>query len=143
MTVAKSGNTVKVHYTGKLKDGTVFDSSLQRNEPLEFTLGEGNMIAGFEKAVDGMKVGDSTVADIPVAEAYGEVREDMILEVPKKDVPENITPEVGQRLAVQQQNGQSIPVTISKVSEESITLDANHPLAGKDLVFEIELLEIK
>lgn len=143
MTVAKSGNTVKVHYTGKLKDGTVFDSSLQRNEPLEFTLGQGNMIAGFEKAVDGMKVGDSTVADIPVGEAYGEVREDMILEVPKKDVPENITPEVGQRLAVQQKDGQSIPVTIAKVSEESITLDANHPLAGKDLVFEIELLEIK
>ncbi|MEK6479212.1 peptidylprolyl isomerase [Catalinimonas sp. 4WD22] len=143
MTVAKSGNTVKVHYTGKLKDGTVFDSSLQRNEPLEFTLGQGNMIAGFEKAVDGMQVGDSTVADIPVAEAYGEVRDDMILEVPKKDVPENITPEVGQRLAVQQKDGQSIPVTISKVSEESITLDANHPLAGKDLVFEIELLEIK
>lgn len=143
MTVAKSGNTVKVHYTGKLKDGTVFDSSLQRNEPLEFTLGQGNMIAGFEKAVDGMQVGDTTVADIPVAEAYGEVREDMILEVPKKDVPENITPEVGQRLAVQQKDGQSIPVTISKVSEESITLDANHPLAGKDLVFEIELLEIK
>jgi peptidylprolyl isomerase len=143
MTVAKSGNTVKVHYTGKLKDGTVFDSSLQRNEPLEFTLGQGNMIAGFEKAVNGMKVGDSTVADIPVNEAYGEVREDMILEVPKKDVPENITPEVGQRLAVQQQDGQSIPVTISKVSEESITLDANHPLAGKDLIFEIELLEVK
>ncbi|WPP52558.1 FKBP-type peptidyl-prolyl cis-trans isomerase [Catalinimonas niigatensis] len=143
MTVAKNGNTVKVHYTGKLKDGTVFDSSLQRNEPLEFTLGQGNMIAGFEKAVDGMKVGDSTVADIPVGEAYGEVREDMILEVPKKDVPENITPEVGQRLAVQQKDGQSIPVTIAKVSEESITLDANHPLAGKDLVFEIELLEIK
>ncbi|MDF9795506.1 peptidylprolyl isomerase [Catalinimonas alkaloidigena] len=143
MTVAKNGNTVKVHYTGKLKDGTVFDSSLQRNEPLEFTLGQGNMIAGFEKAVDGMQVGDSTVADIPVAEAYGEVRDDMILEVPKKDVPENITPEVGQRLAVQQKDGQSIPVTISKVSEESITLDANHPLAGKDLVFEIELLEIK
>ncbi|WKN32054.1 peptidylprolyl isomerase [Porifericola rhodea] len=143
MSVAKSGNTVKVHYTGKLKDGTVFDSSLERNEPLEFTLGQGNMIAGFEKAVDGMKVGDTTVADIPVAEAYGEVREDMILEVPKKDVPENITPEVGQRLAVQQKDGQSIPVTISKVSEESITLDANHPLAGKDLVFEIELIEVK
>ncbi len=143
MTVAKNGNTVKVHYTGKLKDGTVFDSSLERNEPLEFTLGQGNMIAGFEKAVDGMKAGDTTVADIPVTEAYGEVREDMILEVPKKDVPEDITPEVGQRLAVQQQDGQSIPVTISKVSEETITLDANHPLAGKDLVFEIELLEVK
>lgn len=143
MTVAKSGNTVKVHYTGKLKDGTVFDSSLQRNEPLEFTIGQGNMIAGFENAVNGMQVGDSTVTDIPVDQAYGNVREDMILEVPKKDVPENISPEVGQRLAVQQKDGQSIPVTISKVSEDTITLDANHPLAGKDLVFEIELLEIK
>ncbi|MFP4089616.1 MAG: peptidylprolyl isomerase [Cyclobacteriaceae bacterium] len=143
MTVAQSGNTVKVHYTGKLKDGTVFDSSLQRNEPLEFTLGQGNMIAGFEKAVTGMGVGDTKVADIPVNEGYGERREDMILEVPRQDVPENISPEVGQRLAVQQKDGSSIPVTVTDITDKSITLDANHPLAGKDLVFEIELLEVK
>lgn len=144
MNTAENGNTVKVHYTGKLKeDGTVFDSSLQRNEPLEFTIGQGNMIPGFEKAVSGMKEGDTKVADIPVASAYGERREDMVLQVPKKDVPENIDPEVGQRLAVQQKDGESIPVTITSVSEEGITLDANHPLAGKDLIFEIELLEVK
>ncbi len=144
MTVAESGNTVKVHYTGKLKeDGTVFDSSLQRNEPLEFTLGQGSMIPGFESAVSGMKVGDTKVADIPVDNAYGERREDMVLEVPKKDVPENISPEVGQRLAVQQKDGQSIPVTVTQITDNSITLDANHPLADKDLVFEIELLEVK
>lgn len=144
MTVAESGNTVKVHYTGKLKeDGSVFDSSLERNEPLEFTIGQGNMIPGFESAVSGMKVGDTKVADIPVDSAYGSRRDDMVLEVPKNDVPDNIDPEVGQRLAVQQKDGQSIPVTITNVSEESITLDANHPLAGKDLVFEIELLDVK
>ena len=144
MTIAESGNTVKVHYTGKLKeDGAVFDSSLERNEPLEFTLGQGNMIPGFESAVSGMKVGDTKVADIPVDAAYGQRRDDMVLEVPKSDVPDNISPEVGQRLAVQQKDGQSIPVTITNVSDASITLDANHPLAGKDLVFEIELLEVK
>jgi peptidylprolyl isomerase len=143
MTVAENGNTVKVHYTGKLKDGTVFDSSLQRNEPLEFTLGQGNMIAGFEQAVTGMKVGDTKVADIPVDQAYGQKRDDMVLEVPKNDVPENINPEVGQRLAVQQKDGQSIPVTVTNITDSSITLDANHPLAGKDLVFEIELLDVK
>lgn len=143
MTVAENGNTVKVHYTGKLKDGTVFDSSLQRNEPLEFTLGQGNMIAGFEQAVTGMKVGDTKVADIPVDHAYGQKRDDMVLEVPKNDVPENINPEVGQRLAVQQKDGQSIPVTVTNITDSSITLDANHPLAGKDLVFEIELLDVK
>jgi peptidylprolyl isomerase len=143
MTVAQSGNTVKVHYTGKLKDGTVFDSSVQRDEPLEFTIGQGQMIAGFEKAVTGMEVGANKVADIPVTEGYGERREDMILEVPRKDVPENINPEVGQRLAVQQKDGNSIPVTVTNISDNSITLDANHPLAGEDLVFEIELLEVK
>lgn len=143
MATAQNGNTVKVHYTGKLHDGTVFDSSLQRNEPLEFTLGQGNMIAGFEKAVLGMEVGQSKVADIPANEAYGEKTEEMVIEVPKKDVPDNVNPEVGQQLAIKQTDGRTVPVTVAGVTEESITLDGNHPLAGKDLVFEIELVEVK
>lgn len=143
MATAQNGNTVKVHYTGKLHDGTVFDSSLKRDEPLEFTLGQGNMIAGFEKAVLGMEVGQSKVADIPANEAYGEKVDDMVIEVPKKDVPANINPEVGQQLAIKQTDGRTVPVTVAGVTEETITLDGNHPLAGKDLVFEIELVEVK
>lgn len=142
MATAQNGNTVKVHYTGKLHDGTVFDSSKQRNEPLEFTLGQGNMIAGFEKAVLGMEVGQSKVADIPANEAYGSKTDEMIIEVPRKDVPANINPEVGQQLAIKQTDGRTVPVTVTDVSDESITLDGNHPLAGKDLIFEIELVEI-
>lgn len=142
MATAQNGNTVKVHYTGKLHDGTVFDSSRQRNEPLEFTLGQGNMIPGFEKAVLGMEVGQSRTADIPSAEAYGPKTDDMIIEVPKKDVPDNITPEVGQQLAIKQTDGRSVPVVITEVTDNSITLDGNHPLAGKDLIFDIEVVEI-
>ena len=142
MAIAQNGNTVKVHYTGKLHDGTVFDSSIQRNEPLEFTLGQGNMIAGFEKAVLGMEVGQSKVADIPSNEAYGPKSTDMVIEVPKTDVPANISPEVGQQLAIKQNDGSTVPVTITEVTDKSIVLDGNHPLAGKDLIFEIELVEI-
>ncbi len=143
MATAQNGNTVKVHYTGKLHDGSVFDSSIKRNEPLEFTLGQGNMIAGFEKAVLGMEVGQSKVADIPANEAYGQKTQDMIIEVPRKDVPANINPQVGQQLAIKQNDGRTVPVTVTEVTEEIITLDGNHPLAGKDLIFEIELVEIK
>lgn len=142
MATVQNGNTVKVHYTGKLHDGTVFDSSIQRNEPLEFTLGQGNMIPGFEKAVLGMEVGQSKTADIPSAEAYGPKTDEMVIEVPKKDVPDNITPEVGQQLAIKQADGRTVPVTITDVTDESITLDGNHPLAGKDLIFDIEVVEI-
>lgn len=141
MSKAKQGDTVKVHYTGKLKDGSVFDSSANR-EPLEFTLGGGNMIPGFEQAVLGMESGQKKVADIPSDQAYGEKREDMIISVPRENVPGDISPEVGQQLAVQQQGGQQVPVTVTEVTEEKVVLDANHPLAGKDLVFEIELLEV-
>ena len=142
MSTAQKGNTVKVHYTGKLTDGTVFDSSYQRNEPIEFTLGQKNMIAGFEQAVEGMSEGDTKTAEIPANEAYGDKKEDMILKIPKSDIPENIKPEVGQQLAMQDNNGQQVPVTVTEVSDENVTLDANHPLAGKDLVFELELVEI-
>lgn len=141
MTVAKIGDKVKVHYTGKLNDGTVFDSSLER-EPLEFKLGEGQMIAGFEKAVTGLETGSSVTTNIPSDEAYGERKKEMMVEVPKKDVPENIEPQVGQQLAIQQEDGNSLPVVVTAVEDNKIVLDANHPLAGKDLTFEIKLVDV-
>ena len=107
MSIAQQGSTVKVHYTGKLSDGTVFDSSHDRNEPIEFTLGQQNMIAGFEKAVEGMEVGDTKTATIPAEEAYGGKKEDMVIQVPKADIPADIKPEVGQQLAMQGNDGQS------------------------------------
>ncbi|MDZ7660631.1 peptidylprolyl isomerase [Fodinibius sp.] len=143
MSKVKDGDTVKVHYTGTLtEEGTVFDSSQDR-EPLEFTLGEGKLIPGFEKAVVGMEEGDETTVEIESGDAYGQRREDLELEVAKSDLPDNIDPEVGMQLQMQQQeNGQAIPVQITAVEDELVKLDANHPLAGKDLTFDIELIEI-
>lgn len=142
MSTVKDGDTVKVHYTGKLNDGSVFDSSQDR-EPLEFTLGEGQLIPGFEDAVTGMEQGDSTTVTIPSDEAYGERRDDLELEVAKNELPDNIEPEVGMQLQMQQQeSGQAVPVQITKVEDDKVTLDANHPLAGKDLTFDIELVDI-
>ena len=142
MSKVKDGDTVKVHYTGTLKDGQVFDTSAER-EPLEFTLGEGQLIPGFEKAVVGMEVGDSASVDIPVDEAYGEAREDLVINVPKDQLPDEVEPKVGMQLQVNQENGQPIPVRITEIADEELVLDANHPLAGKDLKFDIELVEIK
>ncbi|NVJ85834.1 MAG: peptidylprolyl isomerase [Algoriphagus sp.] len=141
MMQAKKGDTVAVHYTGKLEDGSVFDSSVNR-QPLGFTLGDGNMIKGFDEAVHGMEVGDKKTVTIPAAEAYGERRDDMMIDVPRAQVPANINPEVGMQLTLQGGNGQPMPVTVTFVDEEKITLDANHQLAGKDLIFEIELVTI-
>lgn len=141
MSVATKGNKVKVHYTGKLKDGTVFDSSENR-EPLEFTLGDGNMIKGFDTAVQGMELGDNKSVVIPSNEAYGEKRDDMMVDIPIDQVPADIKPEVGMDLSIQNQDGQPMPVKVVEVDSEKITLDANHPLAGQDLVFEIQLVEI-
>jgi len=138
---AKKGDAVKVHYTGKLEDGTVFDSSVSR-EPLGFTLGDGNMIKGFDAAVYGMVVGDKKTVNIPAVEAYGERRDDMMIEVPISQVPPNIQPEIGQQLVLQGQGGQPMPVTVVDLTDEKIVLDANHDLAGKDLIFEIELVTI-
>jgi peptidylprolyl isomerase len=138
---AKNGNTVKVHYTGKLNDGSVFDSS-ENKEPLEFELGSGKLIPGFEKAVTGLSVGDSTTVTIPAGEAYGDVNEELILNVQKDRLPADIQPEVGMQLQVQQPNGQPVPVVISEVKDDQVILDANHPLAGKDLIFDIEVVEI-
>ncbi|SIO34418.1 FKBP-type peptidyl-prolyl cis-trans isomerase [Halodesulfovibrio marinisediminis] len=140
MAQVKNGDSVKVHYTGTLEDGSVFDSSRER-EPLEFTLGSGMLIPGFEKAVEGMTVGDSTKVTIPADEAYGQRNDEMIIDVAKTQVPEHITPEVGMLLQLESEGG-IMEVVITEVKDESITLDANHPLAGKDLTFEIELVEI-
>lgn len=142
MSKVKDGNTVKVHYTGTLKDGSVFDSSVER-EPLEFKIGEGQLIPGFEKAVIGMEEGDKTKVDIPVKEAYGEAREELVINVPKDQLPEEVEPEIGMQLQVNQPDGQPVPVRVAEISDDELTLDANHPLAGKDLSFEIELVEIK
>lgn len=144
MSKVKDGDTVKVHYTGKLtEDGTVFDSSQER-EPLEFTLGEGQLIPGFEEAVIGMEEGDNTTVEIESQDAYGQRREDLELEVSKSDLPDNVDPQVGMQLQMQQQeNGRAIPVQITAVEDDFVKLDANHPLAGKDLTFDIELIEHK
>lgn len=141
MAVATKGNTVKVHYTGTLNDGTVFDSSENR-EPLEFVLGDGNMIKGFDAAVQGMEVGANVSVVIPSEEAYGDKRQDMMVDVPIEQVPADIKPEIGMDLSIQNQNGQPMPVKVVHVDAEKITLDANHPLAGQDLTFQIQLVEI-
>ncbi len=141
MSQAKSGDTVKIHYTGTLDDGTEFDSSAGR-EPLEFSLGSGQVIAGFDNAVEGMAVGDSKTVTLPPDEAYGDRHEKLLQEVPKTSLPDDMTPEVGMALKTQSPDGQVMNLVIADVSEESITVDANHPLAGQALTFAIELIEI-
>lgn len=141
MSKAQEGQTVKVHYTGKLEDGTVFDSSKDR-QPLEFTLGSGSVIPGFEQAVSGMEVGESKTITIPPEEAYGHKRDELIIEVKKSEIPKEIDPSLGQKLQIKQPNGQIINLVVSEVKEDEVTLDANHPLAGQTLIFEVELVEI-
>ena len=141
MTQAQNGNTVKVHYTGKLEDGTQFDTSTS-GDPLEFTLGGGQIIPGFEKAILGMQPGDSKTVTIPSADAYGEHREDMVVVVEKTQFPDHIKPQVGQQLEMRQANNQPLNVVVTDITDEDVTLDANHPLAGKDLVFDLELVAI-
>ncbi len=140
--MVEDGSTVKVHYTGTLEDGTVFDTSSER-EPLEFTLGEGKVIPGFEAAVKGMEVGQSKTVTIPLEEAYGPHRSDLLVPIEKSQLPKGLNPEVGQRLQMQKANGQMSIVTITEVAEKAITIDANHPMAGKDLTFKLELVESK
>jgi peptidylprolyl isomerase len=141
MAQANHGDTVKVHYTGKLKDGTVFDTSVD-HDPLQFTIGEGQIISGFEQAVVGMNPGESKTIKVPTDEAYGPHREEMVLVVDRNQLPVDLIPEVGQQLQSSQPDGQTIVVTVTDVSESSVKLDANHPLAGKDLIFDIQLVEI-
>lgn len=141
MSEAKKGDKVKVHYTGRLNDGSEFDSSKGR-EPLEFEIGSQQVIPGFENAVVGMKTGDTVTVEIPHNEAYGPVRDEMILKVEKEKLPPDFKPEVGQQYQLPQDNGQNVIVTVTEVTDDTIELDANHPLAGKDLTFDIELVEI-
>ena len=141
MAKAKSSDTVKVHYTGSLEDGKVFDSSENR-DPLQFTIGEGKLIPGFEQAVIGMNPGDSTTIQIPEDQAYGPHREDMVMEVDRNKIPENLKIEIGQQLQVGRPEDKKTIVTVTSISESKVTLDANHPLAGKALTFNIRLIEI-
>ena len=141
MSQAKDGDTVKVHYTGKLNDGTVFDSSVGR-DPLQFTIGAKKLIAAFEQCLVGMAIGESKSITLEPDEAYGMYRQEMVAEVKRSNLPENITPEVGLMLQIKQPEGQTLQVRISEVNDETVTLDGNHPLAGKTLTFDIELVEI-
>lgn len=138
---AKVGDTVQVHYTGTLADGTMFDSSAGR-DPLEFTIGSGQLIPGFDEAVRGMKVGEKKTVTIPADEAYGPRSDERIAEIPLEKLPEGLTPEVGQRLVAVNPDGSQTIVTITSISDNVVVVDTNHPLAGQDLTFEIELVEI-
>jgi peptidylprolyl isomerase len=149
MAQAKKGDKVRVHYTGRLEDGTVFDSSeCHESEcgceggPLEFVIGEGSVIPGFEQAIVGMEPGEEKTVHIPVEDAYGERMEEMVAEVPRADLPADLTPEEGMQLEVTQEDGHAFPVLITAVSETMVTLDANHPLAGRALIFDLRLEEI-
>ena len=137
----QNNDTVEVHYTGTLSNGQVFDSSLDR-EPLKFTLGQGQLIPGFEAGIIDLKVGDKKTIQIPCAEAYCERHDEMMHEVQKSQLPQEIKPEVGMPLVSQGPEGQEMHFIIAEVKEESIIVDGNHPLAGKDLTFEIEVVSI-
>lgn len=142
MAKASKGDTIKVNYTGKLEDGSVFDTSEER-EPLEFTMGEGQLIPGFEQAVEGLSEGDSTTVNIASDDAYGERRDDLEIDISKSELPGDVEAEVGMQLQMRQKdNDEVIPVQVTGVEEDKVTIDANHPLAGKDLVFDIEVVDI-
>jgi FKBP-type peptidyl-prolyl cis-trans isomerase 2 len=139
--MVQNGQTVKIHYTGTLDDGKQFDSSAGR-DPLEFKMGAGMVIPGFENGVADMEVGEKKTIHIPAAEAYGEKREDMVMVFERSQLPEGLDPDIGMGLQMQGPQGQAIPVQVTAVSESAITIDANHPLAGQNLNFELELIEV-
>ncbi|MGV3528579.1 MAG: FKBP-type peptidyl-prolyl cis-trans isomerase [Flavisolibacter sp.] len=141
MQTAKEGDKVKVHYHGKLRSGETFDSS-QGREPLEFTLGTGQVIKGFDEGVKGMNVGDKKTVEINAGDAYGEKDERNVIEFPKEQFPPEMNPQPGMQLMLNSGDGQQIPVMVTEVKENSVILDANHPLAGQDLIFDIELVEV-
>jgi peptidylprolyl isomerase len=141
MSKAKMGDAVTVHYSGSLNDGTVFDSSMER-EPLQFTIGDGKLIPGFEDAVVGMSPGESKTIILPPEEAYGLHREELTVEVDRGQFPKDLNPQVGQHLQIPQPSGGVINVRITSMDESMVTLDANHPLAGEDLTFRIELVAV-
>lgn len=138
---ATSGDTVRVHFTGKLEDGTVFDTS-REGEPLQFELGADEVIDGFERAVEGMQVGETREADLAPEEAYGQRDDELVFPVERGQLPEGFDPEVGDEVAVEVQDGREIPGRVTEVDEDAVTLDLNHPLAGRPLRFEIELVEV-
>lgn len=142
MSQVKENDTVKVHYTGKLSNGQVFDSSEGR-DPLEVTLGQGTLIPGFEKGIVSMQLNEKKTINIPVAEAYGEVQKELFYDVKKELLPQDMAPEVGMGLASKDANGKEIQFRVAEVKEDHIVVDGNHPLAGHDLIFELELVEIK
>lgn len=142
MKVVEEKNNVSLHYTGTLNNGETFDSSEGR-DPLTFEVGSGQVIPGFDKAVRGMKIDESKKFTIAKDEAYGDVNEELVYDVPKDSIPADLNPHEGQRLVSNLQDGRQIPVTVTKVSEETITLDANHPLAGQDLTFDIKIVGIE
>jgi FKBP-type peptidyl-prolyl cis-trans isomerase 2 len=139
---AQSGDKVKVHYTGKLADGTVFDTT-EDATPFEFTIGADEVIAGFEEAVQGMEPGDAKTVTLPPEEAYGPRNDEWVLEVDRDELPDQLDVEVGQQLRIEQEGGESTIVRVSEVNPETVKLDANHPLAGEELTFEIELVEVE
>jgi FKBP-type peptidyl-prolyl cis-trans isomerase 2 len=142
MAQVKSGDKINVHYTGRLTDGTLFDSSEGR-EPLEFQVGSGMVIKGFDEGVTGMSIGEKKTVHIPVAEAYGDMDPNYLAVFNKAEIPSDIPYEVGMQLNMHQDGtGQVMPVTVVEVTDTTITLDANHPLAGKDLIFDLELVSI-
>ncbi|HLS11993.1 MAG TPA: peptidylprolyl isomerase [Flavobacteriaceae bacterium] len=141
MSQVKKNDKIKVHYTGKLNNGEIFDSSVDR-EPLEFQVGQGQIIPGFENGVLDMKLNEKKTLVIPSEEAYGEPREDLIHEIAKEHLPQEMEPEVGMGLVSRSPEGQEIPLIVKEVKEDSIVVDANHPLAGKELTFEIEVVGI-
>ncbi len=141
MSKAGQGDTVTVEYTGKLEDGTVFDTSRDK-DPISFTIGDEEVIPGFEEAVVGMETGESKSATLPPDEAYGPRSDEMVFTVPSSELPEDLDPEVGDRLEVQSREGQTFPAVVAEIEGEQVTIDANHPLAGEELTFEIELKSI-
>ena len=141
MVRVKRGDTVRVHYRGRLENGDVFDASSDQ-EPLKLKVGSGEVIPGFEQAIMGMSPGDSKTTKVSALLAYGPRREDLVVEVEKEKITDDIKPQIGQRLQIKQPDGQEFIVTVTEVSDQTVKLDANHPLAGKDLIFDIDLVEI-
>ena len=138
----KKGDVVSLHYTGTLEDGSVFDSSKKRNEPLKFTAGSGQVIPGFDQAVVGMKKGEEKKFTLQPADAYGDRKPDMTQTVPRKHLPKNHEPKPGMMLVMGTPSGQQVPAVITEVTTENVILDLNHPLAGKALTFDIKIVEI-
>ncbi len=138
----EEGKTVVIHYDGKLEDGTLFDSSRNRGEPLEFVYGEGSIIPGLEKELKGMEKGDKKEIFVNADDAYGQKNPEAIQKVPRSQLPQDINPEVGMQLIAQTETSQ-IPVTITEVTEEYVVVDFNHPLAGKNLIFDVEIVDVK